>query len=321
MRFLVTGGTGFVGSHLVDALLARRDAVTALVRDPNRLRWLEGRDVRIAPGDTTRGVGLDAALDDADAVIHVAGVIKARTEAEFLEGNAEATRKLLTACARSKRPLKAVVVVTSLAAVGPCAEGRVSRDGDPLKPVSAYGRSKAAAEAVCGEFAGRVPVVIARPPIVYGPRDEAVLEIFRIVAWHLKPLPNPEQRLSLIHARDLAAGLIAAAERGKAGETYYLAHPEVITARGLAERVEEAVGAPALGVGIPAGVLKAAAAVSETVTGGRSIFNRDKAAEMLAEGWACDPGGVGEALGWSARIGHVDGLLETGRWYRDRKWM
>ncbi len=321
MRHLITGGTGFVGSHLVDALLARRDAVTALVRDPNKLRWLEGRDVRLAPGDVSRGVGLDAALDDVDAVIHVAGVIKARTEAEFMEGNAEATRKLLTACARAKRPLKSVVVVTSLAAVGPCAAGRPTRDGDPCKPVSAYGRSKAAAEAVCAEFAGRVPVIIARPPVVYGPRDEAVLEIFRIVAWHLKPLPNPEQCLSLIHVRDLAAGLIAAAERGKAGEAYYLAHPEVITARGLAERVEEAVGAPALAVGIPAGVLTAAAAVSETLTGGRSIFNRDKAAEMLAEGWACEPSGAGEALGWSARIGHSDGLLETGRWYRSRGWM
>lgn len=320
MRYLVTGGTGFVGSHLVDVLLARGDAVTALVRDPARLRWLEGRDVRLAPGDTARGVGLDAALDEADAVIHVAGVIKARTEAEFLEGNAEATRKLLVACAKSKRPPGAVVVVTSLAACGPVAD-RVLRESDPCRPVSAYGRSKAAAEAVCAEFAGRLPVVVARPPVVYGPRDEAVLEIFRIVSWRLKPLPNPSQRLSIVHVRDLAAGLVAAALRGKAGETYFLSHPEEITARGLAERVEEAVGAPALAVGIPGGLLRTAAAVSETLSGGRSIFNRDKAAEMLAAGWACDPAAAREKLGWEARIGHVDGLLETARWYRDKGWL
>ena len=321
MRFLVTGGTGFVGSHVVDALLARGDAVTALVRDPNKLRWLEGRDVRLSPGDVARGLGLEAGLDDADGVIHIAGVIKARTEAEFVEGNAGATRKLLEACAKSKRPLKSVVVVTSLAAAGPCGKGTTTRETDMCRPVSAYGRSKMAAEAACSEFASRLPVVVARPSIVYGPRDEAVLEIFRIVAWRLKPLPNPDQRLSLVHVRDLAAGLLAAADRGKAGGKYHLAHAEVITARGLADRVEEAVGAPAMAVGIPAAMLRIGAAISETLTGGRSIFNRDKVAEMLAEGWACDVGAAAGELEWSAKIGHVDGLLETGRWYREKGWI
>jgi nucleoside-diphosphate-sugar epimerase len=321
MRFLVTGGTGFVGSHVVDALIARGDAVTALVRDPNKLRWLQGREARLAPGDVVRGLGLEEALDDADAVIHVAGVIKARTEAEFMEGNAGGTRKLLMACAKSKRSLKTIVVVTSLAAVGPCTGGRSSSDADPCRPVSAYGRSKAAAEEFCAEFASRLPVVVARPPIVYGPRDEAVLEIFRIISWHLKPLPNPDQRLSLVHARDLAAGLLAAADRGKAGEKYFLAHPEAITARGLADRVEEALGVPALSVGIPTAGLHACAALMETLTGGRSIFNRDKAGEMTAAGWACDTGGAEKGLGWTAKVGHVDGLLETARWYRQEGWI
>jgi 2-alkyl-3-oxoalkanoate reductase len=321
MRFLVTGGTGFVGSHVVDALLARGDSVTALVRDPNKLRWLAGRDVRLAPGDVVRGLGLEAALDDADAVIHIAGVIKARTEAEFVEGNAGATRKILMACAGSKRPLKSIVAVTSLAAVGPCATGKTSSDGDPCKPVSAYGRSKAAAEAICAEFAQRLPVVVARPPIVYGPRDEAVLEIFRLISWRLKPLPNPDQRLSLVHARDLAAGLLAAADKGQAGEKYFLAHPQVITARGLADRVEEALGAPALSIGIPTAMLHAGAAITETLTGGRSIFNRDKAGEMTAAGWACDTSSAAQVLGWTAKIGHQDGLLETARWYRNEGWL
>ena len=321
MRFLVTGGTGFVGSHVVDALLARGDAVTALVRDPNKLRWLQDRDVKLAPGDVVRGLGLEAALDDADAVIHIAGVIKARTEAEFTEGNAGATRKLLMACGKSKRPLKSIVAVTSLAAVGPCAGGRTSSAGDPCLPVSAYGRSKAAAESICAEYAQSLPVIVARPPIVYGPRDEAVLEIFRVVSWRLKPLPNPAQRLSLVHVRDLAAGLLAAADRGKGGQKYHLAHAEVITARGLADRVEEAVGAPALALGIPPAAVRIGAAISETLTGGRSIFHRDKAAEMLAEGWACEVGAAERELGWAAKIGHVDGLLETARWYRKQGWI
>ncbi|MCE9582402.1 MAG: NAD-dependent epimerase/dehydratase family protein [Planctomycetes bacterium] len=321
MRFLVTGGTGFVGSHVVDALLARGDEVKALVRDPNRLRWLEGREVRLAPGDVVRNIGLEAALDDVDAVIHAAGVIKAGSEAEFRKGNAGGTENLLEACARSKRGFRSIVVVTSLAALGPPADGVASRDADPARPISAYGRSKAATEDVCAEFEKRIPVVVARPPIVYGPRDDAVLEIFRIVKWHLKPLPNPEQRLSMVHARDLAAGLLAAADRGKAGERYFLAHPEVITARVLANLVESALGVQAVGLGVPPALLKAAAAVSQALTGGRSIFSRDKAAEITAPGWACDVASTKARLGWEARIGHADGLLEAGRWYRGMKWL
>ena len=321
MRFLVTGGTGFVGSHLVDAILARGDEATCLVRDPKKLRWLEGRDVRLAPGDTTKGEGLDAALEGADAVVHAAGVIKARTEAEYQAGNAGGARNILEACARSKRDLKAVVVVTSLAAAGPAADGLAVRDGDPCRPVSAYGRAKVAEEEVCDSFARRLPVMIARPPVVYGPRDENFLEIFRIVAWHLKPQVAPDQRLTLIHVRDLADGLLALIDRGKPGERDFLSHDEVLTARELADRVEEALGITAVSLSVPPLVMTVAAAVSEMLTGGRSIFNRDKVAEMTAPCWVCDVSGTHRRLGWRARIGHTDGLFESVRWYRGVQWL
>ncbi|NUN48986.1 MAG: NAD-dependent epimerase/dehydratase family protein [Candidatus Brocadiae bacterium] len=321
MRFLVTGGTGFVGSHVVDALLARGDAVTALARDPGRLRWLEGREVRVAKGDTARGEGLDAALEGCDAVMHVAGVIRAPSEEEFRRGNAGAVRHLLEACVRAPSVPRSVTVVTSLAALGPPADGVASRPDDACRPVSAYGRSKAEAEGVCAEFAGRLPIRVVRPPIVYGPRDEAVLEIFRVVAWRLKPQALPDQRLSLVHVRDLASGILAVADRGRDGGRYFVAHPEVLTSRELANRVEEALGVLAVSVAVPGPILRTAAAVSEAVTGGRALFNRDKASEMLAPAWVCDVGGTREKIGWSAAIPHTDGLFETAAWYRSQRWL
>jgi nucleoside-diphosphate-sugar epimerase len=319
MRALVTGGTGFVGSHLVDALLARGDEVTALVRDPAKPRWLAGRDVRFAKGDTTKNEGLAEAVAGAEVVFHVAGVISARTDEEYRAGNAGGAQHLLDACA--KAPPRAVVVVTSLAAVGPPADEVAARHGDPCRPVSAYGRSKLAEEAVCASFAGRVPVVVARPPVVYGPRDPATLEIFRIVRARVKPMVRPEQRLSLVHARDLAEGLIACAERGRPGERYFLSHADVITARGLADRVEQALGVTAMPLPIPPAFLRAAAAVTEFFTGNASIFNRDKASEMTAHSWVCDPGLSAERLGWSAKIAHADGFAESASWYSAARWL
>ncbi|MBI2921413.1 MAG: NAD-dependent epimerase/dehydratase family protein [Planctomycetes bacterium] len=321
MHFLVTGGTGFIGSHLVDALLARGDSVTCLVRDAKRLRWLEGRGVRLAEGDVAEGKGLDAALEGAEAVVHAAGVIKADSEDGYVHGNAGGTRNLLEACLRAKREFRSVMVVTSLAAVGPPADGVAAREGDACRPVSAYGRSKAKAEEACLEFRGKLPVVVARPPIVYGPRDEATLEIFRIVKRRLKPNVAPDQRLSLIHARDLALGLIAAGERGKPGERYFLAHEEVLTARELADRVEQALGVQAMSLAVAPALFRAAAAVSGTLSRGRSIFNRDKAAEMTARAWVCDVSGVEKRLAWRARIAHTDGLAEAARWYREAGWV
>jgi len=199
---LVTGGAGFVGSHLVDALLARDIPVRALVRPETDRRWLSRVD--FALGDIGDPHGEDALLraaEGCDVVYHVAGITQAKTKGAFTRINAEGAGRMGRAAARAAVPR--FVLVSSLAAGGPARAGRPRTEGDPDMPVGGYGRSKREGEVRASEAFG--PVVTVRPPVVYGPRDAALAILFRMADRGFLPLPGGLlQRLSLVHAKDLA---------------------------------------------------------------------------------------------------------------------
>src|SRR5512143_2620633 len=145
MRVLVTGGTGFLGSHLVESLLEDPGCeVFALARDPSKPRWLEGIDgVRFLAGDLRNLPGLPAGLD---CVYHLAGLTKTLKPSEYYSVNRDGTANLLRALEGQRKPLR-FVHLSSLAAAGPSSPGRGIREDDPPHPVSPYGESKLAAEA------------------------------------------------------------------------------------------------------------------------------------------------------------------------------
>jgi nucleoside-diphosphate-sugar epimerase len=184
MRALVTGATGFVGSHLVEALQNDSVEVTALARSAAKAADLAQFGVRVVNGDLHDNAGLERAVRDQDVVYHVAGVVAARDEAEFLRSNRDGTRNVVTAAERQGRPR--FVLVSSLAAAGPAPRGAPLSGTEAPHPVTAYGRSKLAAEQIVRSSS--LPWSIVRPPIVYGPRDREVLKVFRLARLGLAPV-------------------------------------------------------------------------------------------------------------------------------------
>ena len=322
MRALVTGATGFVGSHLAEALRGAGHEVTALVRSPAKAAALAPLGVHVAAGDLDDPDSLLRAAEGQEVVFHVAGLVAARSEADFLRCNRDGTASLLAAAARANA--SRFVYVSSMAAGGPAAPGRPLTGTEPARPVTAYGRSKLAGEAVVR--GGPVPWVIVRPPTVYGPRDREVLKVFRMARVGVAPVfGDGSQELSAVHAADLAGALVAAATAATTpGKVYYPCHPEIVTSAELVRGVGRAMGRRLRLLPIPHSLGKAMLGVTELgarLAGRTTILTRDKANEFFQPAWTGDPGPLTRDSGWRAAHDLASGLEETARWYRSAGWL
>jgi dihydroflavonol-4-reductase len=322
MKALVTGATGFVGSHLAEALRRRGDEVTVLARSPRKAAALEPLGVRIVSGDLRDTAALARAAEGQDEIYHVAGVVAARSEAEFLAANRDGTANVVAAAVAGGRPR--LVLVSSMAAGGPSPRDRPHRGEEPPAPVTAYGRSKLAAEQVVRGSA--LPWTILRPPTVYGPRDREVLKVFRLVRLGVAPVfGDGTQQLSAVHAGDLAEALIAAARASATvGRVYYACHPEVVTSAELVRRIGETMGRRPTVIPVPAVVGRALLGVTEAasrIAGQTTILTTDKANEFFQPAWTGDPARLTRDSGWAAAHDLRSGLADTYRWYRSAGWL
>ena len=320
MDTLITGATGFVGSHLVEHLAARGETARALVRETSDVTRLEEHGFPTVAGGLDDQASLRRAVDGVDTVYHLAAATRALDPDTFRKVNAEGTARLVAALSEAGRGQR-LVYLSSLAAVGP-SQGRPVRPGDVPRPLTAYGRSKLAGEEVVR--ASGLKGAVLRAPAVYGPRERDMLPFFRFARFGLLPVVGPsDRRLQLIHISDLAAALVAAAETPTAKGIYHVAEPRAYTWGEVLDRMAEAVGRSGVRVPVPGAVVRLAAAVSEGVsrlTRRPVIFDRDKAKELLAE-WTCETDAARRALGFEARISLNEGLRETAEWYRAYGWL
>ncbi len=325
-RVLVTGGTGFVGSHLVERLLRNGFSVTCLVRDLRHLRWLEGLNVQLTQGDCTQPESLAAAVQDVSLVFHCAGLTKAIHARDYYLVNHLGTKNLLEACARHNPGIDKFILVSSQAAAGPSLDGRPVGDGNTSHPVSDYGRSKLLAEEEGRGYKDRLPVVILRPTSVYGPRDVDVYELFR---WSSRGLTlemtGGDRYLNLCYVEDLTAALLLLAEcKTESGSAYFVAENRSYSWSEFRALLLSTGGVKARTIKIPYAVAYMIGIVSEIgslFTKRPALANRQKVREAAQRYWLCDVGKIENDLCFRAEYPLQKGLELTWKWYRKNKWL
>jgi nucleoside-diphosphate-sugar epimerase len=320
---LVTGATGFIGSHVVDVAPHFRLRMRALVRKATDTARLKEAGFECVQGSLDDAAALADAASGVDAVLHLAAAKKGRTPAEYEQANIAGTQAVVRAMLASRA--RRLVYLSSLAAVGPPVNGRpVTRD-DPPRPLTTYGRTKLAGEIACQAASDRLEIAILRAPGVYGPRDRDIYEFFRLAKLGVLPLPAAAVgQLQMIHARDLARALLLAATSPGARGVYHVAEKRAYGWDEMARMVGVAVGRKVWVPRVPGFVLIAAASVSETISGllGRStIFNREKADELMVPAWLCETEMARRDFGFEAAIPLQEGFNETARWYRQHGWL
>jgi nucleoside-diphosphate-sugar epimerase len=322
MKALVTGATGFVGSHLVEVLRRAGHDVTALVRSPAKAAPLARLDVRMAQGDLGNRAALARAAAGQDVVFHVAGLTAARSEREFYQVNRDGAASVVAAA--SQGGVRRIVLFSSLAAAGPSAPGRPLVGTEAPRPVTQYGRSKLAGEEAIRE--GAVPWTILRPPMVYGPRDREVLKVFQTAKLGIALVfGDGTQELSAVHGADLADAAVACATAKRAvGQIYYPCHPQTFTSAGFVRAVGAALGRRVRVLPVPLSIGRVALTITGVAArafGRATILTRDKANEFFQSAWTGDPTRCIGDTGWTPRIALEPGLQETCTWYRSAGWI
>jgi nucleoside-diphosphate-sugar epimerase len=318
---VVTGASGFVGSHLVDALVKAGVRTRCVLRPSSSSRWLPAAAERavVSPGDQR---SLERAVEGAHSIYHLAAATSAVNEDAYQRANVELTRTLVDA-ARASAPDARVILCSTLAAAGPSSNGRPRTEQDPPEPIGPYGASKLASERMLASSG--LEHVIVRPPAVYGPRDRDILTVFRFARRGVVPsFAPPRQQLSLIHVLDLAESLRLAALHGRSGSLYYVADGPPHSWGEIVQTVGAAMERRVRFVRLPLAVGRLAAHSSCTLarfTGSKPMLTPERVANMAEDAWTCNDARARTELGFTPVIRLADGMAETVRWYRQEGWL
>jgi dihydroflavonol-4-reductase len=326
LKALVTGATGFIGSHLVELLLKNGYAVRCLVRKTSDTRWLNGLAVEFVHGDLFTEDALQRAVHGVDYVYHSAGITKAKTQEEYFRGNAEGTTNILLATLQHNPRLKRFVHISSQAAVGPSPTQDPIAEDTPARPITTYGRSKWKAEEECMRFMDKLPITIVRPPVVYGPRDKDVFEFFNTMSKGLQPMVGFKEKLvSMIHVADLVRGFLMAGEHEKAvGQTYFLSSMRPYGWKEIGEVTRRVMNRRAMRIRIPGFGVFIIAAFAEffsLFSSKAALINFEKAREMVQDYWTCDASKARREIGFEQNIPLEEGIADTVAWYRQQGWL
>ncbi|MFD2871489.1 NAD-dependent epimerase/dehydratase family protein [Mucilaginibacter ximonensis] len=325
-RVLITGASGFVGYHLIQAALHNNLEVYAAIRKNSKIDHLKGLDIQYIYPDFSNVDSLKTELLDKrfNYIIHGAGATRAISEAEYNKINAEYAANLAEASLALGDTLKKFVLISSLAAIGPLKtlDGVITEDTYP-NPITAYGRSKLLAEKKIKAIKG-LNYTVLRPTAVYGPRDTGIFIFFKQVSNHLEPyIGNIRQNLSFIYVTDLAKTAVKALHCGDM-KTYNLSDGNFYDRHELGTLTKTILGVKAFKFHLWVNFVKLIAGISQKVSSfsnSAPIINLEKLDELMAVNWSCSIELAKHDLGFNPQYPLAKGLQETLQWYKDNNWI
>jgi len=326
LKALVTGATGFIGSHLVGSLLERGVHVRCLIRKTSNLKWLRNLPIELVHGDCNDKASLGKAVKGVDQAFHLAGVTKAIEERTYFEVNALGTENLIHACLEHNTRLQKLIYLSSQAAAGPCRNGGKKKESDLCEPVSPYGKSKRMGEELAIAHSHELPLIILRPCAVYGPRDKDIYAFFKLLSRRIKPcLSGQEHHISLCYVQDIIQAILLAAEAQQpSGEIFFLSDGHDYRVEEIGDILARAMEVTPFRLHIPEWMLFGVASFSEYLskfTGRPSLLNKGKVEEMIQKNWVCDITKAKTLLGFEPRIPLLQGAKLTFEWYRKENWL
>ena len=323
---VVTGGSGFVGSHLVDLLLEKGYEVRCAVRRSSNLQWLQNKPVKLYYVNLTEKDQLSEILTNAQYIFHVAGTVKSLTPEGYYKGNVHTTQILLDAALQYAPNINRIVVVSSLSASGIAPQpDHIITENQICKPLTQYGHSKLAQEQLCQQYFDKIPITIIRPPAIYGERDVDILLFFKSCYKGLIATTRHEQQFSLVYVGDVVNGMLQAALSPKAqSQTYFISSERGYFWHEVADIVSQHSGKKAITLRFPNWGVRGISAIAEYVGRVRkqaAILNIDKANEMVQKSWVCSSEKAKLDFGYRPLTTLEKGIPQTLRWYEQMKWL
>jgi dihydroflavonol-4-reductase len=323
MKAFVTGGTGFIGSHLIEYLLDKGAEVFVLVRDENNLKWLKGLDIHLLKGDL---FSIPSLPSDIDYVFHAAGLTKSSKISSYYTVNQQGTASLLKALDSQNIFPKRVIFFSSVAASGPSTNGKPVRESDPPRPITPYGKSKLMGEYEALKFKTVFPIIILRIAAAFGPRDRDFLAYFNLAKKGiLASLGGKERFYSLCYIKDLVNALYLCTQKDvESGGIFNIAHPSPCRWDDIGKATGMALRKKLIKVKAPVPLFYIVALFSDLmakITRAPAVMNRHKLKEMRQEGWVADTKKAEEKLSFCAQYSLEEAIQETIDWYIKNDWL
>ena len=323
---LVTGANGFIGSHLVDQLLASGCMVHGLVRQSSDLKWLDSSRVHLHRVDLTQADFNISGLEDIDFVFHCAGLTLAKSRSAFFRVNATACLHLYEQLQKRSGRVKGIIHLSSLASTGPSPEGGLVDENTPCRPLTYYGQSKLAGEEIALHFSESLPITVLRPPVVYGPREENFFTFIKLVqrGWGLQ-IGQAGKKISLVYVADLIKAILIASDPSRQrGSRFFVTDGQIHDWEQVAVECARIFGVKLKTLKVPEGILVPAALLFEawaSFSSKPALFDRQRMIDIQQSSWSASSKKFFKELGFEPQYDLSRGLAKTIQWYQQQKWL